>query len=184
MTARERHVLLALSTLLRYPDEGFQDDLSVLAQNKTLPPDIAAFCAKAAGMRVTSVQEAYLRTFEGSAARSLYLTWHRYGDDPSRGRALAALTELYTDAGFDPLAGELPDYVPAVLEFLAEAPDWACHVLLDGFAPQLRTLAERVAAEDTVYAPLMAVLATHIPEKTGEFPAPPPTRLPESCHPE
>lgn len=158
MQESQRESLHVLSACLRYPDEGFAADLEQVRQQTALP-GVTTFVREAERLRATTLQELYLHTFESDPRRSLYLSWHRYGDDPTRGRALAALNELYADAGFEPLGEELPDYVPAVLEFLAEAPPWASEVLLDGFGKELRTLAERVAADDSVYAPLMGDLA-------------------------
>lgn len=159
---RQRESLYSLSVALRYPDEAFEAELAaeVSVTGELELSGLKTFAEAASRLRTASLQEVYLQTFESDPHKSLYLSWHRYGDDPTRGRALAALNELYTDAGFESVGGELPDYVPAVLEFMAEAPDWATAVLLDGFGSELSRLAERIASSGSVYAPLMADLSS------------------------
>ena len=89
----------------------------------------------------------------------LYMAWHIYGDSPQQGRALAALTEIYKDAGY-PLNGkQLPDYLPLMLEFISVAPAWACSVLTQGFMGQIKILAGKISAAQSVYAPLGNALA-------------------------
>lgn len=89
---------------------------------------------------------------------------HRYGDDPRLGRALAGLNELYRDAGFEPVQGLLPDYLPLVLEFFAAAPDWARVVLLDGFGKELIGIYAALEARHpdssyvSLFRPIVAVL--------------------------
>lgn len=80
------------------------------------------------------------------------------------GRALAGLNELYRDAGFEPVQGLLPDYLPLVLEFFAAAPDWARVVLLDGFGKELIGIYAALEARHpdssyvSLFRPIVAVL--------------------------
>lgn len=91
------------------------------------------FIRSARSKGLSRLREEHVAIFDMDSKCSLSLAWHRYGDDPRLGRALAGLNELYRDAGFEPVQGLLPDYLPLVLEFFAAAPDWARVVLLDGF---------------------------------------------------
>ena len=87
---------------------------------------------------------------------------------PLRGRspawALAGLNELYRDAGFEPVQGLLPDYLPLVLEFFSAAPDWARVVLLDGFGKELIGVYAALEARHpdssyvSLFRPIVAVL--------------------------
>lgn len=102
-----------------------------------------------------AAQEDYVRVFDHDPSASLYLAWHRYGNDRGQGRAMAALNGLYRVAGFEPLPGGLPDYLPRVLEFLSVCEDWAAEALLDGFGPELAALETRLAELGCAQAPLV-----------------------------
>ena len=182
MTGTDRHALRVLSTLLRYPDESFRaelEDIGALVDSEgehwhpELREAVNVFVREALRLRLCTLQELHVQVFETVPETSLYLTWHRYGDKPERGRALAALTELYADAGLEPVGGELPDNVPVVLEFMAEGPDWGRMIILDGFGGVMLRLAERLASTDTPYAPLGKAFGTVIASHLDTTPLPP-----------
>ena len=71
--------------------------------------------------------------FDLDPATSLHLTYHLLGDSEDRGKALARLLWVYHREGYDAVIGELPDYLPMILEFLALCPEpedatllWSC----------------------------------------------------------
>lgn len=149
--------------LLRYPDE----ELHTLARERGAgepdmgppPPWAAAFLERAAATPLLDLQADFVRTFDHSAAASLYLTTHVYGHSPLQGRALAALLELYRDGGCEPAAGELPDYLPMALEFLAVAPPWAAACLCEKFAPVAEKIAAHLAAQCSLWAATLEAAA-------------------------
>lgn len=100
------------------------------------------------------LQEAHTAAFDLRPECSLCLAWHRYGDSPDQGRALAGLNELYRDYGFELLPGIPPDYLPVLLEFLLATPPEAGRVLLDGFGEQLYGLGRNLRGLDNIYAGL------------------------------
>ena len=65
---------------------------------------------------------AYVDTFDLRRRRSLHLTYYRHGDTRERGMALTALVDAYRVAGFRVAPGELPDFLPALLELAAVTP--------------------------------------------------------------
>ena len=98
-----------LSLLLQYPDE------ELLRLRDELP----------AWMRETPLarlQALYVRTFDFDRRASLYLTYHTHGDRRQRGLELVRLKRRYAEAGLPLIGGELPDYLPVLLEFAALAP--------------------------------------------------------------
>ena len=161
MTVNERKALVRISRLLDYPGEEFFADIpemraDILANLEGREAaELAAFldALEAAGPK--AAQEAYVRVFDHDPQASLYLAWHRYGNDRGQGRAMAALNGLYRAAGFEPVPGVLPDYLPRVLEFLSVCEDWAAEALLDGFGPELAELEKRLFALDCAQAPLV-----------------------------
>ncbi len=68
------------------------------------------------------VQEEYVATFDFHKRASLHLSYFRDGDRRQRGATLLGLKRRYREAGLELTGGELPDYLPAILEFAAFAP--------------------------------------------------------------
>lgn len=122
------------SVLLRYPDRdvlGLLDDVHRVlpALDGTAAPLVGRFLT---WLRATTPDEAashYVATFDHTRRRSLYLTYYRYGDTRNRGMALLTLKHVYRQAGYPPPDGELPDFLPLILEFAAIAPEPGGRVL-------------------------------------------------------
>jgi nitrate reductase molybdenum cofactor assembly chaperone NarJ/NarW len=121
-------LLKLISVLLLYPDDEFIDwlpsvenelDFTVtgLEKNKLL-----RFVAAIKNMPLLHLQEHYTQIFDINPKSSLNLTYHTLGDTENRGRTLAQLDQIYRQAGYDRITGELPDYLPLVLEFFSECP--------------------------------------------------------------
>ncbi|MDE5878916.1 MAG: nitrate reductase molybdenum cofactor assembly chaperone [Desulfovibrio sp.] len=161
MTENERTTLVRISRLLDYPGPEFfaaipemRADIRANVEGEEAGV-LAAFLDALEELGPRGAQEAYVRVFDHDPSASLYLAWHRYGNDRSQGRAMAALNGLYRMAGFEPLPGSFPDYLPRVLEFLSVCEDWAAEALLDGFGPELAALEKRVAELGSAQAPLL-----------------------------
>lgn len=161
MSTEKRHNLRRISALLRYPDEDFAATARCVqgeaVEDPTVHPLLVSFAAAAGSMDLMDLQAEYVRTFDMDSKNALYPVWHLYGDSPRQGRALAALLEVYREAGFAPLAGELPDYLPLMLEFTAEAPEWAGVCVWENFGSVLSALAGRLEEAGNLYAPLLSV---------------------------
>ncbi|MDI2125461.1 nitrate reductase molybdenum cofactor assembly chaperone [Yinghuangia seranimata] len=120
-------VCQAASVLLDYPDERMHGTLPVVAAAVAeLPPGrardaLAGFLDHAGSVPPGALAEAYVATFDRRRRCCLYLTWWTDGDTRRRGAALAGLKARYRRAGLDPDHGELPDYLPLVLEYAATA---------------------------------------------------------------
>ncbi len=59
--------------------------------------------------------------FDRSRTLSLNLFEHVHGESRDRGGAMVSLIETYREGGFEPATSELPDHLPVLLEFLADA---------------------------------------------------------------
>ncbi|MBN4659345.1 nitrate reductase molybdenum cofactor assembly chaperone, partial [Escherichia coli] len=89
---------------------------------------------------------------------SLLLFEHIHGESRDRGQAMVDLMETYRAHGFEIAARELPDYLPLLLEYLAQRPaeearEWLSHV-----AHILELLAARATPRDEAYAALFLLL--------------------------
>ncbi|SEC64595.1 respiratory nitrate reductase chaperone NarJ [Amycolatopsis tolypomycina] len=116
-----RVVLQAASLCLQYPDD---------AQRATLPTVRAAVSALPESVSRDHLQsflaaggdaEHYVKVFDTRRRCCLYLTWWSDGETRRRGSSLAALKARYRAAGVEFTGTELPDYLPAVLEYAATA---------------------------------------------------------------
>lgn len=195
MTPEQRYLLALVSRLLEYPDDAWFDALPEwrhdLENGSPLPaasPEyaiVSAFLAKIAETGRDAARESYVSIFDHDPATSPYLAWHRYGNDRSQGRAMAALNGLYRAAGFEPLQGSMPDYLPRMLEFLAICEDWAAEAMLDGFGPELDMLLQNLKDRQCEHAPLLEIalepLRKKWPERFQSRSAPDATLRPMAC---
>jgi nitrate reductase delta subunit len=64
----------------------------------------------------------YVQLFDRGRSTSLHLFEHVHGDSRDRGPAMIDLAQTYEKAGLYMSPDELPDYLPAVLEFVSTQP--------------------------------------------------------------
>lgn len=194
MTRPQAEALLLAGRLMTYPNAEYLASLPAMAKQAAADAASGDACAvefaEAAGafakemgaMAPHEAAQRFVAIFDHTPAASLYMTWHRYGNDRSQGQAMAALNGLYRSAGFEPLDGDMPDYLPRMLEFLSVAPDWARDALLDGFGPELAALHKTLAELEAPHAPILgaalAILKEHHPERFKPRTGPDPTKRP------
>jgi len=119
--------LKVLSLLLTYPSRELcagtgelgkaLDDERLLtgASRKALEPLFQSLTNE----DIYDLQEEYVLLFDRTKTLSLHLFEHVHGEGRDRGQAMVNLKEMYEDAGLEFDAAELPDFVPAFLEFLS-----------------------------------------------------------------
>jgi nitrate reductase delta subunit len=103
-------------------------------------------------------QEKYVDLFDRGRSTSLNLFEHVHGDSRDRGPAMLDLHGVYRAAGFAFTTGELPDYLPAVLEFLSTQPFATAEEMLGDCAHILRALGETLARRESPHASVFAAL--------------------------
>ena len=108
-------------------------------------------------------QRRYVETFDLDRRTSLHLTWYLHGDTRKRGLALLRLKRLYAAAGLPLDADELPDYLPALLEFAALAPDGYGPTLLEEHRVALELLRLRLAETGSPWTGLLESLCDSLP---------------------
>lgn len=143
---------LALSNLLQYPDA------ELLESAGELP----------GWMRETPLQElqaVYVQTFDFDRRASLHLTYHTYGDRRQRGLELVRLKRRYAEAGLPFEGGELPDYLPVLLEFAALVPEGGESLLNELRAP-LELVRSRLHQTGSPYAELLDSIVSLLPKPT------------------
>jgi len=167
--------------LLRYPDETWLGEMeAVRAALADLPRSreaeaLSAFAARSDARGTGPLQEEYVRTFDFGGDTSLYLTAHTFGAEkdraitPQRGVALTQLGEAYAAQGLDLLEGELPDFLPVILEFVAEA---GCPPELGRYMAVLMKSADQLQAglqkRGSAYAPVVSAARAALAEASRD----------------
>jgi len=153
-----------ISYLLHYPDESL---VGLLPEFREVLNEIESVSARNKYDRILSyfeqtpliqLQEQYTETFDLNPANCMNLTYHRWGDTEKRGPALVHLEEIYLKAGFERIGGELPDFLPLILEFISERPEAGTSEIILLYGKVLETLAERLRQADHPYAILFEQL--------------------------
>lgn len=178
MTGGERKALAWVSMLLEYPEQDFFLQLDQIrnAIREDFPhPEglktrqiLLDFLERVERSGEVAAQENYVGVFDHDPAASLHMTWHRYGNDRSQGKAMAALNGLYRQAGFEPGGNSMPDYLPRMLEFMSAADDWAVETMLDGFGPELAGLCKHVSKLDCPHDQLLELAVGTLRKKWPE----------------
>jgi nitrate reductase delta subunit len=144
----------AASLLLRYPDPEVLAALpTITAAVAGLPDAVAGPLLRVADHRRTTpaaeLASSYVELFDFQRRCCLHLTYYTAGDTRRRGEALAGFADAYRAAGLEVVGGELPDYLPAVLDLAAV--DRAGWRLLQEHRVGLDLLAEALADRQSVY---------------------------------
>lgn len=164
MTRTDRDALALASRLLEYPDKELFASLPDIGlecaalENEKPARILCQFVEEMLGRGQIECSREYVATFDHDPAASLHMTWHRYGNDRSQGRALAALNGLYRASGYEPLKGVLPDYLPRILEFLSICEEWAMETMLDGFGPEIDRLLRHLKEQKSPHEPMLSVV--------------------------
>jgi len=115
------------------------------------------------------LQERYVELFDRTRSLSLHLFEHVHGESRDRGQAMIDLKNLYEKHGLSFSTSELPDYLPAFLEFLSTRPSAEARQLLGQPAHILAALAERLEKRDAPYAAVFRALeALAVPAADSE----------------
>ena len=167
---------MAVSLLLDYPDEAFDARLRMLrAEVAALPTPvrdaIVEFLDAIEPLEVAERERRYVATFDLKRKCCMYLSYYAAGDTRRRGAALVAFHEAYRAAGWEFDADELPDYLPAVLEFAARSASPIADRLLASHREGIEVLRAALLAVGSPYARLIEAVGmslAEIDERTRE----------------
>lgn len=153
-----RHAVLyqAAARALAYPDDAFHADLPLLRE---AAPELGEFLAHAAAGPPGELAAHYVQVFDFKNRHSLYLSWWRDGDTRRRGMSLVRFKEVYREHGLEFSGEELPDFLPVVLEFSAQAGPR----LLQEHRSGLELLRMALADFGTPYASVLDAVCSTLP---------------------
>ena len=159
-------VLRALSALLSYPRDDLRQALPEIADAIHNSPLVAtrereglmALIEELAAGDLLETEERYVELFDRGRATSLHLFEHLHGESRDRGDAMVELKRLYEHAGFELSTGELPDYLPVVLEYLSCRDLAEARGVLSDCAHLLKVIARALMTRNSAYASVMQAL--------------------------
>ncbi len=158
--------LQALGWLLRYPEAELRCALPEIEAELRAEPRLApqtraalqALARELASRPALELEERYVELFDRTRGLSLHLHEHVHGEARERGAAMVQLDAVYRRAGWELVPGELPDYLPAICEFLSLRPETEAHALLGDAAAVLGRLRTRLEQRGSAYAAVLAAL--------------------------
>lgn len=174
MNRHTRILRQAASWCLRYPDEQVLAALPVIAQavaelgGGAAAGQLRRFLAYADGVSALDLAAHYVTVFDLRNRRSLNLTWWADGDTRRRGMSLVAFRQAYREAGWEFGGEDLPDHLPALLEFSAlddPAAQRAAQDLLAAHRDGIDALHRALAAADTPYLYVLDAVSTTLPPR-------------------
>jgi nitrate reductase delta subunit len=148
----------ALAALLSYPEPELVAALPEIRNEVSGNREILDLLREFENQPLHILQERYVALFDRSRALSLHLFEHVHGESRDRGQAMVDLARTYASRGFRVAGNELPDYLPAFLEFLSLIPAGEARGMIGETAEILRTLGDRLAVRGSRYASVFAAL--------------------------
>ena len=165
--------LRVLARLLSYPDTGLRSNLTALRDalhlEHALPPQRLAeldalmdVIERAAPLETEAL---YVELFDRGRATSLHLFEHVHGDSRDRGPAMIDLAQTYEKAGLFLAEGELPDFLPVVLEFTSTQPPREAREFLAEMAHIFNAIFAALQQRGSAYACVLGALLELAGEK-------------------
>jgi nitrate reductase molybdenum cofactor assembly chaperone NarJ/NarW len=168
---QRRIVHRAASSMLCYPDAGVLQQLPAIeAALLALPDGIAPRASlirllqHLSGGILADLQRHYVDVFDLTSKRCLYLSYYTDGDTRRRGAVLAEFKVRYRASGFlVDTGGELPDYLPLVLEYAAVADPTDGMRMLQDYRPSIELLRLALLDLGTPYAAALEAVCATLP---------------------
>jgi nitrate reductase molybdenum cofactor assembly chaperone NarJ/NarW len=172
-TSKTTLTLRVFAHLLSYPNAALREHMAELrdalhgeaALTATRLAELDALIDRLAHGDEIDVEEAYVDLFDRGRATSLHLFEHVHGDSRDRGPAMIDLAQTFEKAGLYLAPGELPDYLPAVLEFVSTQPPDEARAFLGEMAHILNAIFAALQQRQSGYASIVAALLELAGEK-------------------
>jgi nitrate reductase delta subunit len=165
--------LRVLARLLGYPGAELRDHLPEMrdalrakrAVSDARLAELDALMDALSGADPLDAEAAYVQLFDRGRATSLHLFEHVHGDSRDRGPAMIDLAQTYDQAGLHLAPGELPDYLPAVLEFVSTQPPREARAFLGEMTHIFNALFSALQQRQSAYAGVIGALLELAGEK-------------------
>jgi nitrate reductase molybdenum cofactor assembly chaperone NarJ/NarW len=158
--------LKVLSAMLDYPTQALVSAIPELRQalveeRLVSPASIRALedlLTALESEELMQLQQCYVDLFDRVRSLSLHLFEHVHGESRDRGQAMVDLKRLYERHGYVFATTELPDYLPAFLEFLSRVPAGEARELLAETGEILQSTGARLTKRGSAYAAVFDAL--------------------------
>jgi nitrate reductase molybdenum cofactor assembly chaperone NarJ/NarW len=178
-TSDWRVVHQVAACLLGYPDSAALERVPLLREALAEQPGsepvdrLTAVLDHLAATPPDTLRESYVELFDLHRSQTLYLSYWTDGDTRRRGETLASFKQHYRDSahGIGHLVvdtrGELPDFLPMVLEYAALADPVRGAELLQEYRPSLELIRLALLERRSPYADVLVAVCGTLP---GESP--------------
>ena len=158
--------LRVFAALLGYPDARLIGHLAEMRQllhdeaalSSARSAEVIALIDELRHKPLLQVEAAYVELFDCGRSTSLHLFEHVHGDSRERGPAMIDLGQTYATAGLFLAEGELPDYLPALLEFVSTQPPRQARDFLAEMAHILAVIHSALRKRRSAYAGVLGAL--------------------------
>lgn len=171
MNRGQKVLYLAAAWCLSYPDEYLLGKVPLMrAALAEFPGAVADFQEVLASLESTPLMQSqahYVREFDLSRRHALHLTYWTDGDTRRRGEVLGSFKKAYRQSEIlVDTHGELPDYLPMVLEYAARVDLAAGRELLTRYRPSLEMLRLGLLRDGLPHARILQAICTTLPGKS------------------
>lgn len=163
------------SVLFRYPSEEIRDAI----------PEFLELAHRIANLRfiaaieqvqqwynsasLAEISAEYVQEYDLSRRHALHLSYWTEGDTRRRGEALGRFKKMYRDSGMvTDLHGELPDYLPLVLEFSALIDRKSGRAAMQAYRPSLELLRLALRDDRLAFHGLVECICDTLPGESPE----------------
>lgn len=158
--------LRALAALLTYPTPDMVAAVAEIRDvlinsrllNQALKEQLTPLCTRLATSDQLTLEETWVNQFDRGRRTSLHLFEHLHGESRDRGSAMVDLLQTYETAGLYLKDGELPDYLPALLEFCSCVDQKTAQTFIADCAHLLRPLGETLLGKGSDYAAVLEAI--------------------------
>ena len=158
--------LRVLARLLQYPDADIRSHLQEMRAalhgariiDRQRLAELDALIDSLLTQSPIDAEADYVQLFDCGRATSLHLFEHVHGDSRDRGPAMIDLAKTYESAGLYLGEGELPDYLPVVLEYASTQPPTQARAFLSEVAHILNAIFNALEKRESRHASVLGAL--------------------------
>lgn len=160
-------VYQSANLLLCYPTQQLIDRLPLLREvlaGTGAAHHFESWMTRLETVPLFELQSDYVQEFDLSRRHSLHLSYWSAGDTRRRGMELLGFKDAFKASGVDLTGnGELPDYLPAILEFAACIDETAGHDLLQRHRAEIEMLRITLVDDELPQAGILTAVCTTLP---------------------
>jgi nitrate reductase delta subunit len=163
-------VFQCASYLLSYPDDEWSNDLDDCLQmiddlpHRQIVQNITKFIEYVKTLPTRERIETYVYTFDFGKKTNMYVTYMNTGEQRERGIELLELKQQYRAAGFEITDKELPDYLPLMLEFAAQAEQQYVVPIFQKYLQNIEEIRKQLIASENYYTVVFDVILMALEE--------------------